>query len=68
MDDLELDAVARGQRTFTLAEREWAIGQHDFLWEYVFTQDKLRRNAMSDEELAKEVQNASWDYVRCTCM
>lgn len=68
MEDLELDAVASGQRGFTESEREWALSQHDFLWEYVTTQNKEERNRLSDSALAKEVQSASWDYVRCECM
>lgn len=68
MEDSELEAVADGTRTFTDAEREWAIGHHDFLWEYVATQDKAQRAKLSDHELAAELQSASWDYVRSACM
>lgn len=68
MEELELDAVASGDRLFTDTERQWAISQHDWLWEYVDTQDKENRDKLTDKELAKEVQSASWDYVRCECM
>lgn len=68
MDDIELELVATGQRKFTKEERDWAISQHDWLWEYVCTQDTAKRESMSDSVLAKEVQSASWDYVRCECI
>jgi hypothetical protein len=64
MDDAELQSVANGRRTMTEEEREWAISQHEFLWEYVRTQDRNKRNLLTDAELANEIQSASWDYVR----
>ena len=66
MDDADLEAVANGGREMNAEERAWAIGQHDFLYEYVRTQDDAKRDALSDAELAAEVLDAAYNYVRCT--
>lgn len=66
MNDEDLDNVASGKTPFTPEQREWALSQHNFLWEYVRTQNNPE--ALSDQNLAQEVKDASWDYVRCTCM
>lgn len=66
MEEYELDQVAKGTRSMTHEEREWAISEHNFLYEYVYTQDKEKRDQLSDAELASEIIRASADYVRCT--
>lgn len=67
MDNEELELVASGNRNMTETERAWAYDQYDFLWEYVYSQNKDKLNSLTDAELAKEIQIATWDYVRCTC-
>lgn len=66
MEDFELNEIISGKREFSASEYLWAIGQHDFLWEYVRTQNEGERILLTDAELAEEVQSAIYDYIRCT--
>lgn len=66
MEDFELEEIICGKREFSASEYLWAINQHDFLWEYVRTQNEKERASLTDAELAEEIQRASWDYIRCT--
>jgi len=62
MDDFELEAAANG-KPMTAEQRAWCLDQHEFLSEYTRLDDA---SASSDQDLARDVQKASWDYVRCT--
>lgn len=59
-----LENVQNGKRSFTKAERQQAIKDHNHLYEYVRTQNKEARNQLTDAELADEVWDALHDYAR----
>ena len=59
-----LELVKSGHRQFTKQERDQAIADHDFLYEYVRTQNKSERNCLSDKDLADELFDAHCDYAR----
>lgn len=66
MTDEQLKEVSSGNRVFTEKEKAWALDTHDFLFEYVPTQGG--GSTLSDTDLAKEIENGSLDYARCTSM
>ncbi|WP_119298623.1 hypothetical protein [Vibrio cholerae] len=59
-----LEVVKAGQRSFTVKEREQAMADHNFLYEYVRTQNKSERNSLSDKDLADELFDAHCDYAK----
>ncbi len=59
-----LEIVKSGERNFTKQERDQAIADHDFLYEYVRTQNKRERNYLTDQDLADELFDAHHDYAR----
>jgi hypothetical protein len=66
MDILELEAeleAATDGKPMSAELRAWCLEQHKFLSEYTRIDDPSK---VSDQELAKDVQQASYDYVRCT--
>lgn len=59
---IELEAAADG-KPMSAELRAWCLEQHEFLSEYTRIDDPSKA---SDQDLAKDVQQASYDYVRCT--
>lgn len=62
MSEEELDAAVNGQ-PLTAEQRGWCLEQHQSLREYTNLKDPA---GSSDQELARDVAQASYDYVRCT--